>query len=85
MDYLLPTLSEVPPVESTWSEYPSADNLIGAKGAGEAGIVGTLAVIANAVADALRDDGIVVTSTPLTADRVRALLRSAGSSRRDMV
>jgi aerobic carbon-monoxide dehydrogenase large subunit len=79
MDYMLPTLSELPEVESAWSEFPSKDNLIGAKGVGEAGIIGTLAVIANAVADALSPDGIVVTSTPFTADRVRALLRSAGS------
>jgi aerobic carbon-monoxide dehydrogenase large subunit len=79
MDYMLPTLAELPQVESAWSEYPSEDNLIGAKGAGEAGIIGTLAVVANAVADALGPDGAAVTSTPLTADRVRALLRLAGS------
>jgi len=79
MDYMLPTLAEVPPVESVWSEYPSEDNLIGAKGAGEAGIIGTLGVVANAVADALGPDGVTITSTPLTADRVRALLRAAGS------
>lgn len=82
MDYMLPTLSEVPDIETAWSEFPSEDNLIGAKGAGEAGIIGTMAVIANAVADALAPDGIVVTSTPLRADRVLRLLRAGSSQAR---
>jgi aerobic carbon-monoxide dehydrogenase large subunit len=75
MDYMLPTLSEVPHIETAWSEFPSEDNLIGAKGAGEAGIIGTMAVVANAVADALDPDRMAVTSTPLRADHVLRLLR----------
>jgi carbon-monoxide dehydrogenase large subunit len=82
MDYMLPTLSEIPDIQTTWSEYPSEDNLIGAKGAGEAGIIGTMAVIANAVADALAPDGIAVTSTPLRADRILALLRAPSAPTR---
>ena len=80
MDYMLPTLSEVPYIETAWSEFPSEDNLIGAKGAGEAGIIGSMAVIANAVADALDPDRMVVTSTPLRADRVLGLLRASSSA-----
>lgn len=76
MDYLVPTLAELPTVQSSWSEFPSIDNLVGAKGAGEAGIVGTLAAIGNAVADALAPDNVVVTSSPFTANRVRDLLRT---------
>jgi len=82
MDYMLPTLAEVPEIETAWSEFPSEDNLIGAKGAGEAGIIGTMAVIANAVADALDPDRAAVTSTPLRADRVMGLLRSRSSAAR---
>ena len=79
---MLPTLSEVPAIETAWSEFPSEENLVGSKGAGEAGIIGTMAVIANAVADALEPDGVVVTSTPLTADRILRLLREASSEAR---
>jgi carbon-monoxide dehydrogenase large subunit len=82
MDYMLPTLSEVPAIETAWSEFPSEENLVGSKGAGEAGIIGTMAVIANAVADALEPDGVVVTSTPLTTDRILRLLREASSEAR---
>lgn len=77
MDYMIPTLCELPTVQSSWSEHPSSGNLVGAKGAGEAGIIGTLAAVANAVADALAPDGVIVRSSPFTADRIRALLRGS--------
>jgi carbon-monoxide dehydrogenase large subunit len=77
MDYLLPTLSELPEVESLWFEYPDENNPLGVKGAGGNGIIGAPAALANAVADALARDGVVVTRLPLTPHNVRALIREA--------
>jgi CO/xanthine dehydrogenase Mo-binding subunit len=79
MDYLLPTASELPEEVSleVLEEYPSKTNPLGAKGAGEGGIVPAGAVIANAVADALQPFGVQVTSLPLSHNKVRSLVREA--------
>jgi carbon-monoxide dehydrogenase large subunit len=77
MDYLLPTLSELPEVESLWFEYPDENNPLGVKGAGGNGIIGAPATLANAVADALASDGVVLTRLPLTPNNVRAMIRAA--------
>ncbi len=75
-DYLLPTAMEMPRrVEVLLLEdAPSPLNPLGVKGAGEGGVVGCPAAIANAVVDAL---GVEVYELPLTPERVRALARSA--------
>jgi carbon-monoxide dehydrogenase large subunit len=76
MDYLLPTSTDVPDIESViLEEAPSPLNPLGVKGAGEGGIVGTGAALANALAHALADFGIQVKALPLTPDRIRAWLR----------
>ena len=84
MDYLLPTASELPRevVVRTLDEYPSQLNPLGAKGAGEGGIVPAAAVISNAVADALSPFGIEITTLPLTHNRIRAMLRDKGVAAR---
>jgi aerobic carbon-monoxide dehydrogenase large subunit len=53
LDYSLPTAAEVPPLRVEAVQTPSPLNPLGAKGAGEGGATGSLAAIANAVADAL--------------------------------
>ncbi len=55
MDYLVPTATEIPTISSAQFETPAPDLAWGAKGAGEAGIVGPAAAIASAVEDALAD------------------------------
>jgi aerobic carbon-monoxide dehydrogenase large subunit len=73
MDYLLPTSTDVPDIGSViLEEAPSPLNPLGVKGAGEGGIVGTGAALANALSQALSDFGIQVRSLPLTPDRIRA-------------
>jgi aerobic carbon-monoxide dehydrogenase large subunit len=52
-DYSLLTAAEIPPVETAFVETPSPLNPLGAKGIGEGGAIGSLAAVANAVADAL--------------------------------
>jgi carbon-monoxide dehydrogenase large subunit len=79
MDYLLPTAAEMPDEVAlhVTEEFPSRTNPLGVKGAGEGGIIGVPAAVANAVEDALRPFGVTVTTLPLGPDRVLALLREA--------
>ncbi len=75
MDYLLPTSTDVPDIGSViLEEAPSPLNPLGVKGAGEGGIVGTGAALANALSHALADFGIQIKALPLTPDRIRALI-----------
>ena len=66
-DYLCPTSMEVPPVTIGHIETPSPMNALGAKGMGDGSSMLTPAAIANAAADALGRDDIVL---PLTLRRV---------------
>ena len=73
-DYLLPTASDMPPVEVHHMETPSPLNPLGVKGAGEAGTNPAIAAIAGAVEDALRPFGVFVTETPISPERLVQLL-----------
>jgi carbon-monoxide dehydrogenase large subunit len=67
MDYLLPSSDVMPPVEIKHFESPAPGTVFGAKGAGEAGIIGPAPAIAAAVEDALAEFGIPeITTTPIT-------------------
>ncbi|MDH6708366.1 carbon-monoxide dehydrogenase large subunit [Kitasatospora sp. MAA19] len=70
LDYLLPTFTEVPPIEVKDTCTPSPATPLGAKGAGESGCIGTPAAIVNAVADALRIADPDLLQMPLTPDVV---------------
>ena len=73
-DYVLPSSTDVPPIESViLEEAPSPLNPLGVKGAGEGGMVGTGAALTNAVANALR---VEIKELPLSPERVRRLIRS---------
>jgi carbon-monoxide dehydrogenase large subunit len=76
-DYRVPTSEEAPAFRTILVEHPVADNPLGVKGAGEAGIVGAPAAVANAVADALPATAGEVLHLPLTPQRVHALASSA--------
>ncbi|MGE3992316.1 xanthine dehydrogenase family protein molybdopterin-binding subunit [Pseudorhodoplanes sp.] len=80
-DYLIPTASEIPNiVVKMLNEAKSPTNPLGAKGAGEGGIVLAAAVLANAVADALKPLGVEIMSLPLSHDRIRSLIRKGRAS-----
>jgi carbon-monoxide dehydrogenase large subunit len=78
MDYLIPTATELPPVEVEHLEHPSPSTLGGFKGAGEGGTIGAPAAIANAVADALAPLGIEITELPVTPERLFRLIGPRG-------
>jgi carbon-monoxide dehydrogenase large subunit len=75
LDYLVPSATEVPTMETIHLETRSPHNPEGIKGAGEGGTIPVPAVISNAIDDALAPLGIRVTHTPITPDRLRKLIR----------
>ena len=78
-DYLLPTVAEIPAIECLVTEdAPSPRNPLGIKGGGEGGINGVGAAIASAVDEAIGIPG-AIDRTPITPERVLALLRSRDS------
>jgi len=77
-DYLVPTASDFPKLRAVVLEsHPSPINPLGAKGAGEGGIIPVGGVIANALANALAAFGVEPRELPLTPSRVWHLVREA--------
>ena len=74
-DYLVPMLGEMPDIDIGHVVSPTSESELGAKGAGEAGTAGAAAAVANAVNDALRPFGAVVTEIPLTPQLILKALK----------
>ena len=74
MDYAMPRADNSPMISFTSEPVPSTANLMGMKGCGEAGTVGALAAVANAVQDALWDRGVRQADMPFTPLRVWDML-----------
>jgi carbon-monoxide dehydrogenase large subunit len=80
-DYLTPTTTDVPAICAIALEQkPAPHNPLGAKGAGEGGIIPVGGVIANAVAAALRPLGGEPRALPLSPPRVWQLIADAAAS-----
>jgi CO/xanthine dehydrogenase Mo-binding subunit/aerobic-type carbon monoxide dehydrogenase small subunit (CoxS/CutS family) len=78
-DYLIPTIGDMPPVESILIEAPSEEGPFGAKGIGEQALIPTAPAILNAIAHAT---GVRITRIPATPDRVRAAILAQGKEDR---
>jgi aldehyde oxidoreductase len=78
-DYLIPTIGDVPAVESILIEDRSSVGPFGAKGIGEQAVIPTAPAILNAIHHAT---GVRICRTPATPDRVRAaiLAKAAGAT-----
>jgi len=76
MDYLVPSMGDVPPIDIVHMETPSPFTEGGIKGMGESGIIGAPAAVVNAVLDALGAEPAEVV-LPLTPERIVALVVSA--------
>jgi carbon-monoxide dehydrogenase large subunit len=74
MDYAMPRATDLPYISFTSEPVPSTANIMGMKGCGEAGTVGAMAALANAVQDALWDQGVRQADMPFTPHRVWELL-----------
>lgn len=72
MDFLMPYATEVPRVETEHLETPSPLNPLGIKGAGEAGVIPGMAVLASAIEDA---EGFRISRMPISPSELFELRR----------
>ena len=78
-DYLLPTSTDVPNIETIYRQTPSPMNPLGAKGVGEVGTIPTAAAIISAIEDALSPFNVRISQTPVTPRVMFKLLQEARS------
>jgi len=78
MDYCLPRADDLPAFDFAHQDTPTAHNILGMKGCGEAGATGAPPAVINAVVDALAAHGVRHIDMPATPDRVWTALRAAG-------
>jgi len=79
MDYLMPTIMEVPAAEEHEMCTPSPIAPLGVKGVGEGALHTTPAAILCAVNDALDPLGITITEAPMTPLRIWKALQTRAS------
>lgn len=77
MDYAMPRAADMPMFNFNTEPVPSTTNPMGMKGCGEAGTIGAMAAVANAVADAVADLGIAQVDMPFTPGRMWELLNES--------
>jgi carbon-monoxide dehydrogenase large subunit len=77
MDYAMPRADDMPSFDVDSFEVPTQVNPLGAKGVGEAGTVGALPALMNAVADALAPLGVTHIDMPVTPERVWRAIQTA--------
>ena len=79
-DYLIPTVGDIPVIESILIEDASPIGPYGAKGIGEQAVIPTAPAILNAIHDAT---GVRVNRLPATPDRLRAAILAYKDTPRD--
>ena len=79
MDYAMPHAHNLCEMEVESNPVPTKTNPLGTKGAGEAGNVGALPAVANALVDALSEFGIKHIEMPATPERVWRAMQRPGS------
>jgi carbon-monoxide dehydrogenase large subunit len=77
MDYAMPRAADLGAIKVESNPCPTKLNPIGAKGAGEAGTVGALPAIVNAVLDALAPLGVKHIEMPTTSQRIWQAMRDS--------
>ncbi len=73
LDYKMPTVRDIPPMQAVIVETDEQDGPYGAKGIGEPGLVPTAPAIANAIYDAV---GVRIRDLPITAEKILAALKA---------
>jgi len=76
VDYLLPTATEVPPIEYGHVEIPGP-GVGGYKGCGEGGAIGSTPAVINAINDALAPLGVTLTRLPASPSAILELIEQA--------
>jgi len=79
LDYLIPTINEIPALTLDRTVTPSPTNELGVKGIGEAGTIASSAAVINAICDALSPLGIHHVDMPASPGRIWKLIQEAES------
>jgi aerobic carbon-monoxide dehydrogenase large subunit len=77
MDYAMPRADTMPPFDTKISEVPSTTNKLGIRAGGEGGTTPALAVLINAIVNALADLGVRHIEMPATPERVWQAIQQA--------
>ncbi len=77
MDYAMPRADNFSPIHCRSNPVPTKTNPLGVKGAGEAGAVGAMPAVGNALADALKPLGVREIAMPATPETVWRAIRAA--------
>jgi carbon-monoxide dehydrogenase large subunit len=77
MDYAMPRAHDICPMKVESNAVPTKTNPLGTKGAGEAGCVGALPAVTNAVVDALKEYGVKHVEMPATPERLWRIIHAA--------
>jgi aerobic carbon-monoxide dehydrogenase large subunit len=80
-DYLLPTATEVPALETIYKQTPSPLNPLGVKGVGEVGTIPVAPAVISAIEDALRPFGVRIGQVPVTPQKLVELIGAADAHR----
>jgi carbon-monoxide dehydrogenase large subunit len=75
-DYLLPTATEVPMLDTLYKETRSPLNPLGVKGVGEAGTIPCAAALISAIEDALTPFGARIGQVPLSPSTIVTMIRN---------
>ena len=78
MDYCLPKADNVPNFSVTTNVTPCTHNVLGVKGCGEAGAIGSPPAVINAVLNALSDYNVDNLQMPATPERVWQAMQASG-------
>jgi carbon-monoxide dehydrogenase large subunit len=77
MDYAMPRASDLSSIAVKSNPVPTKTNPLGVKGCGEAGCVGAMPAVANALVDALSVYGVKHIEMPATPERIWRTIRNA--------
>ncbi len=70
MDYAMPRADHLPSFTTEIMELPTPTNPLGVRGGGEGGTTPALAVVVNAIVDALGEYGVTHIEMPATPERI---------------
>ena len=73
----MPRAGDIPMMHCETNPVPTRTNPLGVKGAGEAGAVGAMPAVGNALIDALKPFGIRDLPMPATPERIWRAIREA--------
>jgi carbon-monoxide dehydrogenase large subunit len=81
LDYAMPRADRLPSFVTAISEVPSPTNPLGIRAGGEGGTTPALAVVVNAIVDALSEFGVRHLDMPATPERIWRAINGSGAER----